>query len=126
MIDVENAARELLDSRADAPPVHGFERQRLEDQQIERASEDVRLVGGHGNLGEQTRELLLGYRRMSVDLLSDFYRTYVRPVETQQKHKTLTGLQFGVSWSDTSHRAEAAQSVFSLDCSSTGRRCNNP
>src|SRR5687768_9936397 len=46
LADVQRVARELLDPLRDGPPVHGLERQRLEDQQVQRAADDVGLGGG--------------------------------------------------------------------------------
>jgi hypothetical protein len=98
----------------------------FQNQQIECAPEDVGLTGSHGKIGEQLRELLLGYERMSDGLLSGFCRAHDRPVEIQQNREFLSRLEIRVGWSDTSHRAEAAKSVFSRSCPPIGRRCNNP
>ena len=49
LIHVEDAARELLNARADSPAVHRLEGERLEDEKVERAPKDVGLFGcGHG------------------------------------------------------------------------------
>src|SRR6185503_20605195 len=37
LIDLESAARDLLDAETDAPPVHRLERKRLEDEEIDAA-----------------------------------------------------------------------------------------
>jgi hypothetical protein len=41
LIDVEDAARELLDALADPPTVHRCESECLEDEEVECAAEDV-------------------------------------------------------------------------------------
>src|SRR6185437_8004412 len=41
LIDVEHAARHLLNARADPPAVHRLEGERLQDEEVERAPKDV-------------------------------------------------------------------------------------
>src|SRR5687768_4720321 len=50
-IDLEHAAGDLLDATRDPEAVHGLEAQRLEDEHVERAGDDVGLRFGHWNLG---------------------------------------------------------------------------
>src|SRR5688572_32382955 len=50
LVHLEHTVGDLLDALADPPPVHGSERQRLEDQQVERAPEGIGL-GSHGHGG---------------------------------------------------------------------------
>jgi len=54
-VSFEHAARELLNALADAPAVHGLERQRLENQQVERAAKDVTGRWLHGQAEWRTR-----------------------------------------------------------------------
>ena len=44
-VDLEHAARDLLDAAGDAEPVHRLQAQRFEDEHVERALNDVGLVG---------------------------------------------------------------------------------
>src|SRR5687768_505143 len=51
LVHLQHAVGDLLDALADPPAVHGLERERLQDEQVERAAEDVRRrAGGHGRL----------------------------------------------------------------------------
>src|SRR5215204_604737 len=53
LVHIEHAFRDLLDAQADAPAVHRREGERLENEQVERAPERVRLRAcGHGSSGE--------------------------------------------------------------------------
>jgi hypothetical protein len=47
LIDIEHAAAGLLEALADSPPVHGFEGEGFEDQEIQGAAEDVGWDRGH-------------------------------------------------------------------------------
>src|SRR5687767_1029902 len=50
LADVELVPRELLNPRADPPPVERLHGERLEDQQIQCSLHDVERLGHHGNL----------------------------------------------------------------------------
>jgi hypothetical protein len=47
LLDLQGAARDLLDSQQDAVPMHVSERYRLEDEEVEGPWQKVGLVG-HG------------------------------------------------------------------------------
>ncbi len=48
LVNLERAIGDLLDALTDSPPVHGFERERFEHEEVERAAEGVGLrAGGH-------------------------------------------------------------------------------
>src|SRR5688500_9050683 len=47
LIEREDAARDLLDALHDAPAVVRTERERLEDEHLERARKNWRVAGGH-------------------------------------------------------------------------------
>src|ERR1041384_4272997 len=64
LIDLEHAARDLLDALADAPAVHGLEGRGLEDEEVEGALKDVG-VGMHGALLDVRQERLHRSCRMS-------------------------------------------------------------
>ena len=49
--DVEGVARDLLDAARDAESVELTEGERLEDEQVERALQEVGLGGRHGRIG---------------------------------------------------------------------------
>jgi hypothetical protein len=52
LVDLEHPVGDLLHALADAPAVHRLERERLEDEQVERATEGVALrADGHERLG---------------------------------------------------------------------------
>ena len=45
LIDVEASVGDLLDAKSDAPPVHGFEGEGFQDEEVDAAAEGVGLLG---------------------------------------------------------------------------------
>ena len=70
LVDLEHAARHLLNALADAPAVHRFEGDGFEDQQVERALKDVG-VWMHGALS-------LTFDRKVSPLLSNVKESQIR------------------------------------------------
>jgi hypothetical protein len=69
LIDVEPSAGDLLDAKADAPPVHGLEGKRLEDQEVDAAAECVgllRVTLGHGQDSSLEVEKSIGRTSLEV------------------------------------------------------------
>src|SRR6185437_2099638 len=73
LVHVQDAGRKLLDPLADAPAMHGLEREGLEDQKLEGAAEDVVLLNCH----EPT---LVGIQQKMPMLLSEVNRSGRWPV----------------------------------------------
>ena len=47
LIDLQHVSRDLLDALRDAPAVHRLERQRLQDEHVERALEEILFLTSH-------------------------------------------------------------------------------
>jgi hypothetical protein len=59
LVDLQHVARDLLNALRDSPAMHGLERERLEDQHVQRALEDV---VGFGWQDQKAKEERVGKR----------------------------------------------------------------